>query len=321
MLVDNAPIGTTDGQGFLKRDGLAAGTHFVKIHKEGYGDEQRTVSLPPGQAQALNLVLAPLPGKLTISPSIPDADVVVAGRSYHGQVSDLQLAAGQYPVTVSKTGFKSDTRTVTVAPGRVQNVDVTLQPLSSQEQLGSIEKKYQAKDFDGVISDGRGLLATQPQNSKLNLMIGSALYSKGSIAASTSYFSTAIDLGDTVKLQGKHHHGGLGGGDFLNGILSFSKGGFAWHETDGTGDDFSVAASKIYSIKTQPENTAQVSIQVGIAKGDKEDKKRYDWRPAWTQITVTNPGQPIPIKSVTCAGAICDQWMNLIADLARKLKQ
>lgn len=121
--VNGNEIESRDGDGALRLRGLKPGSYNLIISQPDYREERRTINLAPGQAETISITLDLLPGKLSVSPSIAGTEITVrkvgAGSaigSYTERVSDLEVAPGLYQITVSKSGYKTATREVTVEP-------------------------------------------------------------------------------------------------------------------------------------------------------------------------------------------------------------
>lgn len=97
---------------------IAGGRATVEISAEGFQRYTRDISLSPGEVQALNAPLAPLPGTLQIV-SIPDGGRVYVEDEFKGTApcSLPNLKPGTYRVRVDREGCDPVARDVTLANG------------------------------------------------------------------------------------------------------------------------------------------------------------------------------------------------------------
>ena len=124
---------------------LDAGPHQVVVSKEGYGDFERTVSVEGDQTTPLTVDLAsvqkpepPLPrasppaprmGQLVVSANVDGARISIDGLSEPDWLTPHtfpDLTAGSHVVAVSKEGYDSVERVVTVQGGRTVPLGVEL---------------------------------------------------------------------------------------------------------------------------------------------------------------------------------------------------
>jgi hypothetical protein len=167
ILLDGQEVGVTNAEGFLNLTQLKPGPHVVTIRKDGYEQQQRTVTLAENRTE---LVEAPLQLSAAVAPapiepaSVPTAApvpvspppappppppaseaslVVYAGAgssvlidgqqagvtSSSGYLNVPKLRPGQHLVVVTKSGHRDEQRTLTLAAGRNEILRVDLVPL------------------------------------------------------------------------------------------------------------------------------------------------------------------------------------------------
>ena len=133
--VNGNEIESRDANGALRLTGLRPGPYNLIVGRQDYREERRTINLVPGQVENISIVLRPLPGKLNVSPSVAGTEITVrnsrAGSevgSYAERVSDLEVEPGVYQITVSKSGYKTSTREVTVEPAKSAYLEPLLEP-------------------------------------------------------------------------------------------------------------------------------------------------------------------------------------------------
>ena len=100
--------------------------HRVELFLEGYQKAVRTISTEPEAHSSLALDLAPILGRISLSISPADAEVVVNGRSHGSGSQTLSLIAREHQLTVRKAGYESQRVTITPRPGHEQSLDIRL---------------------------------------------------------------------------------------------------------------------------------------------------------------------------------------------------
>lgn len=116
--------------------GFQPGPYILIVRHQGYRDGLRAVVLVPGENPSINVTLEPILGTLNVTPSVAAAviDIQNAGltsddgeRRHVGAVENLQLAPGDYEMTVSKEGYGSVTRKFRIEAGAVVFLEPQLQ--------------------------------------------------------------------------------------------------------------------------------------------------------------------------------------------------
>jgi len=132
ITLDGQEIGQTDDSGNLLYEGIAPGRHEVFAFVDGYTDAKQELLFTSGEQQVALLLLDRLTGRLTINVNASDAQIRIRGQgvleTYIGdQVTDMEFPAGSYTVTVSKSGYRSVTRTVNVRANANERVSVAME--------------------------------------------------------------------------------------------------------------------------------------------------------------------------------------------------
>jgi serine/threonine protein kinase len=321
--VDDKPVGNTEtASGFLSVPLPGAGGHFVTIGANGYQQTQQSISVAPGASQVIEVTLVPLPGKLNVHPSVSGASIEIVGvGTFSDQVSDRPINPGKYEIRVSKRGYQPVARTVDIQPGQPENIEIPMEPVPTEELLGVLQRQYEVKNYDEVIRGGRDLIANQSGNARLNFLLGLSYFGKGNYSESLPYLSKAIDLGETVTFPIKHHHrGDFGlGDDLCEGEVIFKKGALEFHSTNRRGEDFSILSAKLYEVRSEPTKSGRVSIDVGISKGNKDEKKTYNFHSTQAGIRLLDPNNPQSLHVLFCNN--CQPMMDVFYKLMMKEKQ
>ncbi|NNE06532.1 MAG: PEGA domain-containing protein [Xanthomonadales bacterium] len=100
--------------------------HRVELFLEGYRKASRNVSVEPEQRSSLSLSLTPIIGRIALSVSPADAEVLVNGARHGTGSQDLSLTAREHRVTVRKPGYEAQEFTLRPRPDHDQALDVKL---------------------------------------------------------------------------------------------------------------------------------------------------------------------------------------------------
>lgn len=100
--------------------------HRIELFLEGYSKAVRTVRTEPEAHSSLDVELAPIIGRIQLSVSPPDAEVLVNGRSQGAGSQTLVLTAREHELTVRKAGYESRSQRITPRAGLDQSLDIRL---------------------------------------------------------------------------------------------------------------------------------------------------------------------------------------------------
>jgi TonB family protein len=138
IYLDGQQLDTYDPKTGLRLSGLKPGPHTLSVRNfPAYADREQIINLKPGENDPLNITLERLVGKLDIAPMVEDAQIFiksddskfVQSRAYSGRVTGLSLPPGGYDLTISKTGYQTATRRITISPGESIFLEPQLLPL------------------------------------------------------------------------------------------------------------------------------------------------------------------------------------------------
>jgi TonB family protein len=123
-------------EGSLRFSGLKPGPFTIVARKSNYRDYSRTIILEPKQSEVVSVVLIPLPGHINITPSIMGAVITLTNKEnkmnigpYTERVSDLEVPAGGYQISITRTGYKEMVRDVDIKPTETIYLEPQLEPL------------------------------------------------------------------------------------------------------------------------------------------------------------------------------------------------
>ncbi|HEY0764820.1 MAG TPA: energy transducer TonB [Pyrinomonadaceae bacterium] len=111
-------------QGRLIVSGLNPGTCELTVSKADHREFAQTIELIADRNNEITVHLTPIPGTLTVKPSVSGASVEVfnvesnmsLGR-YPDQLNRFEIAPGTYRVSTSRDGYLTATRDITIRPG------------------------------------------------------------------------------------------------------------------------------------------------------------------------------------------------------------
>ncbi|MFA5267229.1 MAG: PEGA domain-containing protein [Methanoregula sp.] len=126
VTVSGDPRGTTP----LVISGLSPGTYTVTFTRSGYVDMSTQVIVQAGSTSEVIATLQPKTGALAVNSSPPGARVLLDG-AYAGLSPVLleNISADNHTVGVEIDGYTAASRTVSIAAGQVNPVEVSLVPV------------------------------------------------------------------------------------------------------------------------------------------------------------------------------------------------
>ncbi len=102
------------------------GEHRLELFLEGYRKAVRSVRTEPEARSSLAVELTPIIGRVQLTVSPDDAEVVVDGRSHGAGSQLLALTAREHELTVRKPGYAAFTQRITPRAELEQSLDVRL---------------------------------------------------------------------------------------------------------------------------------------------------------------------------------------------------
>lgn len=117
---------TVDDRAAAAEIDLAAGVaHRVRYTKPGYAPQETELTLDPGERRTVTLALRTVLGTVEVR-SDPEADIVVDGRTIGRTPKRLKLRIVPQTISLTRDGYRTETRTVTPDPDTTRHVEVTL---------------------------------------------------------------------------------------------------------------------------------------------------------------------------------------------------
>lgn len=124
------------GGGVFTRGGLSPGTYRVLVRREGYFEQPHRVDVKAGVVTPLAVRLKPMSAVVSVAPTLPDAEIKIFDAdasslfgSYTGRAGGVELAPGRYQIFISKEGYRTAVRELTVKPAERVYIEPTLETL------------------------------------------------------------------------------------------------------------------------------------------------------------------------------------------------
>jgi iron(II)-dependent oxidoreductase len=118
--VDGERVGRTP----VRRLPLGSGSHALQLSTEGYVPLPQQFAVKSGEETSLTLTLSRSHAEIVIFPTPKQAGITVDGQPVAG--TRAGVAAGRHKVEVSADGYETAARTVEVAEGQTQQLEVAL---------------------------------------------------------------------------------------------------------------------------------------------------------------------------------------------------
>lgn len=327
VLVNGKTRGLTNHDGLLNVSSLKPGQYIIIVRKPEHREQQRSVSLAPGQSLVLEMALSALPGRLSVTSGVDDALIEVGGSSYHGQVSNLELEPGSYEVKVSKAGYRTEARTVVINTNTPTSLSVPLAAITVEEMLSEADAHFASHQYARAIAVSEAVLAKQPEQPHANLLTGLSYFYTQQYAASTAYLQKALAGGEVVILPIRHHHKAwvtfLPSDALCTGVLTIGRGTLSFKSLSGKDDEnFSVPASKLGEIKAEPNKAGRIHVEILVQKSGKkkEEKSGQNFQTSHTSTRRNpDPNNTSPMEFVYCDN--CQAEMQTLYELLMQLKQ
>ncbi len=107
---------------------LPAGVRTIEARREKHHTDSRTLAVSVGERYTLSLHPRARRGNIRITSDPFDADIAIDGQSVNNKTPHTirDMLIGEYKITLSKTGFMSETRAVTIEEGKTENLTINL---------------------------------------------------------------------------------------------------------------------------------------------------------------------------------------------------
>ncbi len=248
---------------------VKAGPHRVAAVLQGHAPLRREVQVSPRAKAVVTLELSPTEsahGKLMVRTSIPAATVAIAGQvlAETPVVAPLSIAPGSFELTVSRPGYRTIRRAITLAPGQTSELELTLEEdPEAIQRLGASLVLDASEDNVMVGVDGRARgvykdpIPVAPGPHRVTLERGGFRPVTREVVASASVPTTLVvrfsptpeTLVSFVEGAKARRVGGWVGVGVGVGIVGGMAGFLGWNE--GRLDD-AVDAREAFNLSTEP---------------------------------------------------------------------
>lgn len=196
ILINDEVVNYRDDNGAVT---LNAGSYTVKARKAGYADAASSVILTPGQTKAVELSLSPLPGTLNITTDVNGAQINISGvGTYDRAVSNLSIPPGQYEATITKPGYETIVRQVTVRPSDVVNLKISMElvkpPPPKRDVAMSLLTSNEGKYMIVSLTGSSGETYAKSGSIEVNLTPADSPFAPRSVSGLLTGFPCRVDF-------------------------------------------------------------------------------------------------------------------------------
>ena len=247
---------------------LVSGTYIFEARKPGYRSRvmtQQIASDRPTQSYTLPSP-EPLYGSIMVDGTPLMADVTLDGKPVGQTPLKLsEILVGTHTLTISKSGYNTDTKTVTISESQTAVVDVALTKQTTSELKGVTPIKIDTS------------LTAEQLNSK-----GWEYYNKKDYNSAVQYFYEAAKRGHAIsqRILGYCYHYGLGlAKDYNQAVMWYGKSadqGDSWAQNTlgvcyrkglGVAQNYNEAVKWYRKAAEQGNATAQNNLAISYLKG------------------------------------------------------
>lgn len=139
VYLDNQMMGVTP----LDLTGLNVKDYIIRIDLKDFQNIERRVTVQYNENTTQKYTLEPLPGKLSIFTSPSNSIIKVGRKTYSSNssgIATIDLSVGSYVLEISKEGYESKKKNITVKPNDLGTLDINLKKLpagvSSNPDMG-----------------------------------------------------------------------------------------------------------------------------------------------------------------------------------------
>lgn len=134
--LDNETPVADAASGLLSLKTIVAGRHSLLVRREGYREERRQIDVNPGQTLTLTVSLEVRKGVLSVRPNVDGSAIELRDvkrdqlvGSYAGAIDHIEFLPGEYEITISKPGYVTATRSISISGGASIEIEPRLDPL------------------------------------------------------------------------------------------------------------------------------------------------------------------------------------------------
>lgn len=250
-------------------DSLVPSNYTIRVEKEGFEPQSKTISLAPKQKLSLNFDLVAAVGFLDISTTPTDTKIEVENQIFSGQVKGLELREGNYAFSVSKKGYKSISGNVSIENGKTNSQIILLQPINLNEVLTDARRLYETGNYKEALANCRLALSLDSNNSEALLLAGHSYFDLNYYQDSYIYYSLALSKGSKVVFPIR-----FGNKDKVlnqSGLLSLQGSKLEFSESNTT----NLYQTNAVDIQELKPNSESISLKGKFFIGQKQKKEGF----------------------------------------------
>lgn len=186
---------------------LDAGEHEVYIAHAGRRSPTRKVVAEFGDAITLRIDLDARPGTLVVNSNVAGAEVRLNGEVVGQTPLTSSIPAGEYQLLVSKPGYRTVQRTVTIPPEGSEQVRTDLERIDGKPDIPPESSKWLLGFSYGLHATGEGMrylvqLGYRPPSNRWELagLLGTSGYSGGVMGGDARLYVTTGRLRPYVRI-------------------------------------------------------------------------------------------------------------------------
>ena len=327
IIADGERAGTTNQDGILLLTTLQPGQHVLIAEKSGFETVTREVEIVGERSQVIELVLAALPGSLSVEANIEGALVAIDGGATRPlPLVRVAVPSGMRQVAVQRLGYEPVVQNIEVRLGELTTVDVVLEPVEIDDDIAVLQRLFDGGNYNGAAQaaltlaslldrwEQTGLDVAEPL-ATTHAVLGRSLYELDRFQESAASLYRAILLGEEIVLPINHRHGGGGFREgFCRGFLTLSLARIAFRSIDEPEHGFAVARQQVSGVTI----IQKVNGQVFRVDTEVQDRGSMDFIHPDAQRQRQDPDSSLVIELV-CPG--CDGSLAVHAALLRRLSQ
>jgi hypothetical protein len=225
ITLDGVDRGATNEAGKLLLPDLLAGPHHLSARKDGYQSSELDLTLAAKEYKRVPVPLEWAGGYVTVRVDPPGATIAIDRLGqYQNGVSDLQCPVGMYAVTVTRTGMKTESRSVNVAVGQhaLLEIHLVIDPQYAASRIAEAKSRLARGDALSAIQISREMLPSQATNPEVLSVLAAGYWQVRNARDFQSSATDALRNGGSVTVGLMHEHHGISGESIHPAVLTVS---------------------------------------------------------------------------------------------------
>lgn len=307
---------------------LKPGNYVIRVRKNGFYEESKSVNLKGGKPVSVNIDLKPSAGFITITGDTEGTEVEVKGVGiFTGKIEELVLAPQKYEVMVTKDGFETSTQIADIRLGQTTIVSITLQPVSFAKLLQNAENDFLANRYKEVISNCRLILNQNPDEPRANLLMGYSYFYTERPRESRFYLTRVLSLRNEVEFAVKIYQKEKNSETLTDGVLKINRTKLSFSSAKRPELNFTIAPSSNIKLEINQDgnNSNNISslkpdsieMKGLVDNGKKIEKKniRLFPRQAFARVVAQNKAEIASCTGCNNGGCLCQKEIQAIYEL------